>query len=44
VLGFAAIGGDMIWRILPHRMIGFVLCGLLAVAGFWLAFSALRLI
>jgi putative Ca2+/H+ antiporter (TMEM165/GDT1 family) len=44
VLGFAAIGGDMIWRTLPHRAIGIVLGGLLAVAGFWLAFSALRLI
>jgi hypothetical protein len=43
-LGFATIGGDLIWRTLPHRVIGVVIAGLLAVAGFWLAFSALRLI
>ncbi|HWU72748.1 MAG TPA: hypothetical protein VN137_04640, partial [Sphingomonas sp.] len=44
VLGFAALGGNLIWRTLPHRAIGLVVGGLLAVAGFWLAFSALRLI
>lgn len=44
VLGFAAIGGNSIWRTLPHRAVGIVLGGLLAAAGFWLAFSALRLI
>ena len=44
VLGFAALGGDLIWRTLPHRVMGMVVGGLLAVAGAWLAFSALRLI
>jgi putative Ca2+/H+ antiporter (TMEM165/GDT1 family) len=44
IFGFAVLGGDLIWRSLPHRAIGIVLGGLLAVAGFWLAFSALRLI
>lgn len=44
VLGFAAVGGDLMWRTLPHRAVGIVFGGLLAAAGFWLAFSALRLI
>lgn len=44
VLAFAAPGGDMVWRTLPHRAIGITAGALLAVTGFWLAFSALRLI
>lgn len=44
VLAFAAIGGDMIWRTLPHRAIGIAIGAVLAVAGCWLALSALRLI
>ncbi len=44
VLGFAAMGGDAIWRTLPHRAIGMAIGAVLAIAGFWLAFSALRLI
>jgi putative Ca2+/H+ antiporter (TMEM165/GDT1 family) len=44
VLAFAAMGGDLIWRTLPHRAVGIAVGGVLAVAGFWLAFSALRLI
>jgi putative Ca2+/H+ antiporter (TMEM165/GDT1 family) len=44
VLAFACLGGDMVWRTLPHRVIGIVIGAVLAIAGFWLAFSALRLI
>ena len=44
VLAFACVGGDMVWRTLPHRAVGIVIGAVLAIAGFWLAFSALRLI
>ena len=44
VLVFAALGGDMVWRTLPHRIVGIAVGAVLAIAGCWLAFSALRLI
>lgn len=44
VLAFAALGGDTIWRTLPHRMAGFAIGAVLTIAGCWMAFSALRLI
>ncbi len=44
VLGFAAMGGEMVWRTLPHRAVGIVVGLVLAATGCWLAASALRLI
>jgi|GEM_PF-1243810 len=44
VLAFACLGGDVIWRTLPHRAVGIAVGAVLAIAGCWLAFSALRLI
>jgi putative Ca2+/H+ antiporter (TMEM165/GDT1 family) len=44
VLAFAAMGGDAVWRTQPHRAIGIGVGVVLATAGCWLAFSALRLI
>ena len=38
------MGGDAVWRTLPHRVLGMAIGAVLAIAGCWLAFSALRLI
>lgn len=43
-LGFAAVAGESIWRTLPHRVLGWVIGGLLGIAGIWQALAALRLI
>jgi putative Ca2+/H+ antiporter (TMEM165/GDT1 family) len=44
VMTAAAVAGDAIWRDLPHRVLGYVIGGILVIAGIWMALSAVRLI
>lgn len=44
IFGFAAVAGETVWRTLPHRIVGWAIGVVLAIAGAWLALSALRLI
>lgn len=44
VLAAAAVAGEAIWTARPRRAIDWTIGGVLAVAGAWLALSALRLV
>jgi putative Ca2+/H+ antiporter (TMEM165/GDT1 family) len=44
VLAAAAVAGETLWRARPRRAIDWTTGGVLAIAGAWLALSALRLI
>ncbi len=44
VMAAAAVAGEVVWRDLPHRMLGYAIGGVLIAAGAWIALSALRLI
>jgi putative Ca2+/H+ antiporter (TMEM165/GDT1 family) len=44
VLAAAAVAGNVLWRDLPHRVLGYVIGGALVIAGIWMALSAVRLI
>ena len=44
VLAAAAVAGEALWATRPRRAIDWTIGGVLAIAGAWLAFSALRLI
>lgn len=44
VLAVAAVAGEMLWATRPRRAIDWTIGGVLAIAGVWLALSALRLV
>jgi putative Ca2+/H+ antiporter (TMEM165/GDT1 family) len=44
VMTAAVVAGAAIWRDLPHRVPGYVIGGVLVIAGVWMALSAVRLI